>query len=118
NVEKIDKEAQLIIYTPAIPAQHKELVWYQENNFNLLKRSDVLQIITANQRAICVAGTHGKTTVSSMIAHLLTATDYGCNAFLGGVAANYDTNFLQSENKCVVVEADEYDRSFLKLNPN
>jgi len=118
NLEKIDREAQLIIYTPAIPIQHAELVWYQKNNFSLLKRSDVLKLVTENQRAICVAGTHGKTTVSSMIAHLLTQEGFGCNAFLGGVAANYDTNYIQSENDCVVVEADEYDRSFLKLFPD
>lgn len=118
NLEKINKEADLVIYTPAIPKQHVELIWYQENKFNLLKRSDVLQLITAHQRAICVAGTHGKTTVSSMIAHLLTQEGFGTNAFLGGIAANYDTNYIKSENDCVVVEADEYDRSFLKLHPD
>jgi UDP-N-acetylmuramate--alanine ligase len=118
NIKVIDKEAQLVIYTPAIPEQHAELVWYKENSFNLLKRSDVLKLITENQRAICVAGTHGKTTVSSMIAHLLTQEGFGANAFLGGIAANYDTNYIKSENDCVVVEADEYDRSFLKLFPD
>lgn len=118
DVNQLDQEAQLVIYTPAIPSLHKELVWYQENDFNLLKRSDVLQLITENQRAICVAGTHGKTTVSSMIAHLLKQEGFGANAFLGGIAANYDTNYIKSENDCVVVEADEYDRSFLKLHPD
>ncbi len=118
NLDAIDKDVQLVIYTPAIPAEHKELVWYQENKYPLLKRSDVLQLLTKNQRAICVAGTHGKTTVSSMISHLLTQEGFGCNAFLGGVAANYDTNYIKSENDCVVVEADEYDRSFLKLFPD
>ena len=118
SLKSLDKEAELVIYTPAIPKQHIEFVWYQENDFPLLKRSDVLQLITANQRAICVAGTHGKTTVSSMIAHLLTSEGFGCNAFLGGIAANYDTNYIKSENDCVVVEADEYDRSFLKLYPD
>ncbi len=118
NLDALDKEAGLVIYTPAIPKAHKELIWYQENNFDLFKRSDVLQAITENQRAVCVAGTHGKTTVSSMIAHLLKQEGFGANAFLGGIAANYDTNYIQSENDCVVVEADEYDRSFLKLFPD
>ena len=118
NLASLDKQAQLVIYTPAIPAEHAELVWYQENDFSLLKRSDVLKLITENQRAICVAGTHGKTTVSAMISHLLTQDGFGTNAFLGGIAANYDTNYIKSENDCVVVEADEYDRSFLKLFPD
>lgn len=118
SLDQLDKEADLVIYTPAIPKQHIELLWYQENKFPLLKRSDVLQLVTADQRAICVAGTHGKTTVSSMIAHLLTAEGFGCNAFLGGIVSNYDTNYIESKNDCVVVEADEYDRSFLKLHPD
>ena len=118
KLDKIDKDAQLVIYTPAIPSTHSELNWYKKNSYTLLKRSDVLQLITENQRAICVAGTHGKTTVSSMIAHFLNAEGFGTNAFLGGVAVNYDTNYLKSENDCVVVEADEYDRSFLKLHPD
>jgi UDP-N-acetylmuramate--alanine ligase len=83
-----------------------------------VKRSDVLQWITENSFNVCVGGTHGKTTVTSMIAHILRDTGYGCNAFLGGIAANYDTNFWSSEVNVVVVEADEYDRSFLKLLPD
>lgn len=118
NLALLDQDAELVIYTPAIPATHKEFKWYQQHQYTLLKRSDVLQKITEGQRAICVAGTHGKTTVSSMIAHLLTAEGFGCSAFLGGVAVNYNTNYLYSETNCVVVEADEYDRSFLKLFPD
>jgi len=84
----------------------------------VFKRSDVLKLITENSFNICVAGTHGKTTTSTMIGHLLRGTGFGCNAFLGGIAANYQTNFWSSKENNVVVEADEYDRSFLKLSPN
>jgi UDP-N-acetylmuramate--alanine ligase len=94
------------------------LVYYKEHNYTVVKRSDVLQWITANSFNICVAGTHGKTTITTMIAHLLRDSEYGCNAFLGGISANYQTNFWSSENNVVVVEADEYDRSFLKLLPD
>jgi UDP-N-acetylmuramate--alanine ligase len=106
------------VYTPAIPAQHAELVYYREHNYTVVKRSDVLQWITESSFNICVGGTHGKTTVTSMIAHLLRHSEYGCNAFLGGIAANYNTNFWSHERNVVVVEADEYDRSFLKLVPD
>jgi UDP-N-acetylmuramate--alanine ligase len=118
DVDVIPKEVDLVVYTPAIPASHAELVYYKENNYNVVKRSDVLKIITESSFNICVAGTHGKTTISTMIAHLLRHTGYGCNAFLGGIAANYGTNFWSSEKNVCVVEADEYDRSFLKLSPD
>ncbi|MBS1672160.1 MAG: UDP-N-acetylmuramate--L-alanine ligase [Bacteroidetes bacterium] len=118
NVDLIDKDANVVVYTPAIPAEHKELNYYKINKYEIAKRSDVLQWITEASFNICVAGTHGKTTVTSMIAHILRDSGYGCNAFLGGIAANYNTNFWSSENNVVVVEADEYDRSFLKLSPN
>jgi UDP-N-acetylmuramate--alanine ligase len=118
NLDLIPKEVDVVVYTPAIPKQHKELVYYQENNYKVVKRSDVLQWITESSFNICVGGTHGKTTVTSMIAHILRHTGYGCNAFLGGIAANYNTNFWSSEKNVVVVEADEYDRSFLKLVPD
>ncbi|MDP1842619.1 MAG: UDP-N-acetylmuramate--L-alanine ligase [Sediminibacterium sp.] len=111
-------DADVVVYTPAIPANHTELVYYQQHGFTVVKRSDILQWITENSFNICVAGTHGKTTVTSMIAHILRHSGYGCNAFLGGIAANYNTNFWSHENNVVVVEADEYDRSFLKLFPN
>jgi len=118
DVNMLDKNAELVVYTPAIPATHSELNFYKQNNYTLLKRSDVLGLLTADTFNICVAGTHGKTTTSAMIAHILKDSGYGCNAFLGGIAANYDTNFWQSTNNVSVVEADEYDRSFLKLNPD
>lgn len=118
NVNLINKNADVVVYTPAIPSTHKGLNYFEENNYTLLKRSDVLSLLTADTFNICVAGTHGKTTTSAMIAHILKDSGFGCNAYLGGIAANYDTNFWQSENKVSVVEADEYDRSFLKLLPD
>jgi UDP-N-acetylmuramate--alanine ligase len=114
----IDQAADVVVYTPAIPSQHSELLWYQQNNFTVVKRSDVLQWLTESSFNICVGGTHGKTTVTTMVAHILRHTGYGCNAFLGGISANYQTNFWSSEKNIVVVEADEYDRSFLKLVPD
>ena len=118
NVDMLDKEAQLVIYTPAIPAAHTELNWYRDHGYEVVKRSDVLSEISKNSFNICVAGTHGKTTISTMIAHLLRDTGYGCNAFLGGISVNYNTNYWSSPNNVDVVEADEYDRSFLKLSPD
>lgn len=111
-------DADAIVYTPAIPAHHSELVYYREHGYTVVKRSDVLQWITESSFNICVGGTHGKTTVTTMIAHLLRHSGYGCNAFLGGISANYHTNFWSSDKNVVVVEADEYDRSFLKLVPD
>ncbi len=111
-------DADVIVYTPAIPVQHTELVYYREHGYTVVKRSDVLQWITESSFNICVGGTHGKTTVTTMIAHLLRHSGYGCNAFLGGISANYQTNFWSNEKNVVVVEADEYDRSFLKLVPD
>jgi UDP-N-acetylmuramate--alanine ligase len=118
DVTILDKDAQLVIYTPAIPQNNKIFNWYKANNYPLYKRSDVLQWITESMYAITVAGTHGKTTVSTMIAYLLRETGYGCNAFLGGISNNYQSNYWSSENDTAVVEADEYDRSFLKLSPD
>ena len=117
-VEQIPKEVDVVVYTPAIPSNHAELLYYQTNGYQVVKRSDVLQWITEQSFNICVAGTHGKTTVSTMIAHLLRHSNYGCNAFLGGIAANYNTNFWSSTREVSVIEADEYDRSFLKLSPD
>lgn len=114
----IPKEVDCVVYTPAIPANHAELLYYQTNGYRVLKRSDILQWITENTFNICIAGTHGKTTVSTMVAHLLRHSGYGCNAFLGGISANYGTNFWSSEKNVAVIEADEYDRSFLKLSPD
>ena len=118
RVDLIPKDVQAVVYTPAIPKNHQELLYYQQNGYVVVKRSDVLQWITESSFNICVGGTHGKTTVTSMIAHILRHTGFGCNAFLGGIAANYNTNFWSSEKNVVVVEADEYDRSFLKLVPD
>jgi UDP-N-acetylmuramate--alanine ligase len=118
DVEEIPKDVDLVVYTPAVPKDHKELVFYQQNGYKVVKRSDVLQMITESSFNICVAGTHGKTTITTMIAHLLRDSGYGCNAFLGGISVNYGTNFWSSERNVCVVEADEYDRSFLKLDPD
>jgi UDP-N-acetylmuramate--alanine ligase len=118
EVAMAPKDAELIVYTPAIPADHKQLNYYKTNNYTVVKRSDVLGAITESSFNICIAGTHGKTTISTMVAHILRHTGYGCNAFLGGIAANYNSNFWSSENNTCVIEADEYDRSFLKLNPD
>jgi len=117
-VDRIPKDADLVVYTPAVPKEHAELRYYQENNYAVVKRSDVLQAISAGSYNICVGGTHGKTTISTMIAHVLRHTGYGCNAFLGGISVNYGTNFWSSEKEVAVIEADEYDRSFLKLSPD
>lgn len=118
DIQKIDKAATVIVYTPAIPAEHSELNYYKDHGYLVVKRSDVLNWITENAFTIAIAGTHGKTTTTSMTAHILRHSGYGCNAFLGGIASNYNTNFWSHEKNVVVVEADEYDRSFLKLAPN
>jgi len=118
DINFIDKEASLFVYTPAIPKNHKEYNYLIENGFPVYKRSEVLGMIINQSYNICVAGTHGKTTTSSMIAHVLRDSDFGCNAFLGGITSNYNTNFWTNEKNVCVAEADEYDRSFLKLTPD
>ena len=122
NINMLDKEAALVVYTPAMPKDHKELNFYLQHNYKVVKRSDVLGAITSHSFNICVAGTHGKTTTSTMVAHLLRHSGYGCTAFLGGIAVNYNSNFWMQpaadEKNISVAEADEYDRSFLKLNPD
>ncbi len=114
----LSKEADIVVYTPAIPKNHKELSWYRRNNYALVKRSEVLGEITGNSFNICISGTHGKTTITTLTAHILRHSGYGCNAFLGGIAANYNSNFWSNKKNVYVVEADEYDRSFLKLHPD
>jgi len=124
SVQYDDREAlapldvDLVVYTPAIPSSHPQLNFYRNSLIPLMKRSEVLGIISHNSFNICVAGTHGKTTISTMIAHLLKGTDYAANAFLGGISVNYNTNFLSDEHNVCVIEADEYDRSFLRLSPD
>jgi UDP-N-acetylmuramate--alanine ligase len=113
------RDKVLVVYTPAIPEESSQLNWFMDNGFTMMKRSQVLGLITRQSKTIAVAGTHGKTTTSSMIAHLLTHAGFGCNAFLGGITSNYKTNLLLSQDPdaWTVVEADEYDRSFLTLSP-
>ena len=119
NTDYVPKnvESTLVVYTPAIPKDMGELVYVQENGYNVIKRSRTLGEITRGQRCMGVAGTHGKTTTSTLLSHIFTATGEGCSAFLGGISKNYDTNLLINANDVVVVEADEFDRSFLQLYP-
>ena len=112
-----DKTSCLVVYTPAIPAEHKELCFFQENNFEIEKRAQVLGTLTRAHKGLCVAGTHGKTTTSTMCAHLLHQSHVDCNAFLGGISKNYGTNYILSKSDYVVIEADEFDRSFHWLRP-
>lgn len=118
-VQISDKQRLLVIYTPAIPADHPQLLHFRDKEYNLIKRSEALGILSSGYKTIAVAGTHGKTTTSSMIAHILTDCGHGCNAFLGGISGNYNTNVLIDDTSpYCVAEADEYDRSFLKLEPS
>ena len=112
-----DKTSCLVVYTPAIPAEHKELCFFQENNFEIEKRAQVLGTLTRAHKGLCVAGTHGKTTTSTMCAHLLHQSHVDCNAFLGGISKNYGSNYILSKSDYVVIEADEFDRSFHWLRP-
>ena len=123
NVDQIpfvytNSENTLVILTPAIPQNHPQLTYFREHNFTIKKRAQVLGDITCQSKGICIAGTHGKTTTSTITAHLLYQSQVSCNAFLGGIANNYNTNLLLStESNLVVIEADEYDRSFHQLSP-
>ena len=111
------KESCLVIYTPAIPADHQELVFFRENGFEIQKRAQVLGTLTQSHKGLCVAGTHGKTTTSTMCAHIMHQSHLDCNAFLGGISKNYGTNYILSDSEFVVIEADEFDRSFHWLRP-
>ncbi len=123
NVDEIphacrDKATCLVVYTPAIPAAHKELTWFRDNGFEVQKRAQVLGILTRTHKGLCVAGTHGKTTTSTMCAHIMHQSHVDCNAFLGGISKNYGTNYILSDSSdYVVIEADEFDRSFHWLRP-
>lgn len=113
-----DAKSTLIIYTPAIPADHKELVFFREGGFEIQKRAQVLGTLTRSHKGLCFAGTHGKTTTSTMCAHIMHQSHVDCNAFLGGISKNYGTNYILSDNsEYVVIEADEFDRSFHWLSP-
>ena len=118
DIEQIDKQAELVIYTPAIPSTHKGLLYYKENGYQLKKRSQVLGDLSKDYFTIAVAGSHGKTTTSAMIAWMLKHSGYDCTAFLGGISINFASNFVAGDNKVMVVEADEFDRSFHTLHPN
>lgn len=123
NVELIPQACRnvsncLVVYTPAIPSNHKELLFFQENNFDIEKRAQVLGLLTRTHKGLCVAGTHGKTTTSTMCAHIMHQSSLDCNAFLGGISKNYETNYILSNSSdYVVIEADEFDRSFHWLRP-
>lgn len=113
-----DASTTLVIYTPAVPTTHAELVYFRDNGFTIQKRSQVLGMLTQYGKGLCVAGTHGKTTTSTMTAHLLHQSKVECNAFLGGISKNYETNLLLSDkSEYIVIEADEFDRSFHWLTP-
>ncbi len=114
----LDVKNTLIVFTPAVPYSHQELTFFKENGFQVVKRSQALGEITKSSKSVCVAGTHGKTTVSSMVAHILHQSKVNCSAFLGGILKNYNSNLILSDNSSfTVVEADEYDRSFHWLYP-
>ena len=113
-----DPERTLVVYTPAVPASHQGLTYFREHGFEVVKRAALLGVVTSHSKGLCFAGTHGKTTTSSMAAHILHSSGIGCNAFLGGVLRNYDSNFLLSDTSPYsVIEADEFDRSFHHLRP-
>ena len=107
----------LVIYTPAIPENHQEMQYFRANGFEIQKRAQVLGTLTREHKGLCVAGTHGKTTTSTMCAHIMHQSHLDCNAFLGGISKNYGTNYILSESDFVVIEADEFDRSFHWLSP-
>ena len=113
-----DKESTVVCYTPAIPKDHGELNYFLQNGFMVMKRAQILGMLTADKKGLCFAGTHGKTTTSTMCAHLMHQSSLDCNAFLGGISKNYGTNYILSENSdFVVIEADEFDHSFHWLRP-
>lgn len=113
-----DQAHTLVVYTPAIPQDHNEWRWFRDNGFNIMKRARILGVISRDYKALCVAGTHGKTTTSTMVAHILMQGNDGCNAFLGGISKNYNSNLLLSKkSRYMVIEADEFDRSFHSLAP-
>ena len=122
NIDEIphacrQKKSSMVVYTPAIPNEHKELIYFKEKGFEIQKRAQVLGTLTRQMKGYCVAGTHGKTTTSTMCAHIMHQSHVDCNAFLGGISKNYGTNYILSKSENVVIEADEFDRSFHWLTP-
>ncbi len=117
KVSFIPKNVDLVVWTPAVPQDHTELSWFREHNYPLKKRSEVLGLISRDKRCIAIAGTHGKTTTSTMAAYLIRSAGVDATAFLGGISGNLGSNFVEGASDWVVVEADEYDRSFLQLHP-
>jgi len=118
EVATLPQDVDLVVYTPAVPANQAEMVWFREQGYPVLKRSAVLGIISHGMRTVAIAGTHGKTTTSTLTTHLLRSGGVDCNAFLGGVARNFSSNFVKGTSEWVVIEADEFDRSFLTLHPD
>jgi len=118
DIASLPTGIDLVVYTPAVPATHAELQWFRAQGPPVLKRSQILGIISEGMRTVAVAGTHGKTTTSTLTTHLLRSSGVDCNAFLGGVARNFASNFVAGTSDWVVVEADEFDRSFLPLHPD
>ena len=119
NIQLVPENVDIVVYTPAIPANNKEYQWFIENKIPMMKRSEILGILSDSFKTIAIAGTHGKTTTSTLTAHLLKQSSLDCTAFLGGIAKNYQTNLLLSDkSNLLVAEADEFDRSFLHLHPH
>ena len=114
----LNKEETLVVYTPAIPKSNKQLVFFQQSSFKILKRSELLGILSKNKFCIAVAGTHGKTTTASILSHILLENNIKFTSFIGGISENYNTNFIQNGDEIILVEADEFDRSFLTLYPD
>lgn len=114
----LDKENTLIVYTPAIPLSNKQFVFFKKSGFTIIKRSELLGEISRDKFCIAIAGTHGKTTTSSILSHILFDNNLNFTSFVGGISENYNTNLIQNGSEIILVEADEFDRSFLTLNPN
>jgi UDP-N-acetylmuramate--alanine ligase len=114
----LNKEETLVVYTPAIPKSNKQFVFFQQSSFKILKRSEILGILSKNKFCIAVAGTHGKTTTASILSHILLENNIKFTSFIGGISENYNTNFIQNGDEIILVEADEFDRSFLTLYPD
>ena len=114
----LNKEETLVVYTPAISKSNKQFVFFQQSSFKILKRSEILGILSKNKFCIAVAGTHGKTTTASILSHILLENNIKFTSFIGGISENYNTNFIQNGDEIILVEADEFDRSFLTLYPD